>query len=206
MSAYIEKFVKFGDSEFGKKVMRKEAEYVYNELRNYRKILDVGCGLGSFEQNLPSLNIIGLDISKEILEKARKRSDKTFVQGKAEELQFKDSTFDAVFTVTTLEFLDDYQNAVKEIARVTKPKGKLLVMLINPKSEYFREEIKKPGDYFKRIKHYNLKEIRDYISLFYTIIKEENFLGIRGNHVFDTDDERYASLYVIVGINMERDV
>jgi len=50
---------------------------------------------------------------------------------------------------------------VKEIARVTKHNGTILVMLLNPKSEYFREEIKKPGDYFKRIKQTNLKEIRD---------------------------------------------
>ena len=62
MNAYIEKFIQFCDSDFGKKVMKKEAEYVYNELRNYSNILDIGCGLGSFEQNLPSLNIIGLDI------------------------------------------------------------------------------------------------------------------------------------------------
>ncbi len=206
MIDYIEKFVEFCDSEFGKKVMKKEAEYVYNELKKYGKILDVGCGLGSFEQNLPTLNIIGLDVSREILEKARKRSDKTFVQGKAEKLQFKDSTFDAVFTITTLEFLDDYQDAVKEMARVTKLKGKILVMLLNPKSEYFREEIKKPGDYFKRIKHHDLKEIRDYISQFYMIVKEEKFLGIRGNHIFNTDDERYASLYVIVGIKLGRTV
>lgn len=68
---------------------------------------------------LPSLNIIGLDISEEMLEVARKRSDKTFVQGNVEELQFKDLIFDAVFTVTTLEFLNDYEKTVKEIARVT---------------------------------------------------------------------------------------
>ena len=179
MSAYIEKFVKFGDSEFGKKIMRKEAEYVYNELRNYRKILDVGCGLGSFEQNLPTLNIIGLDVSREILEKARKRSDKTFVQGKAEKLQFKDSTFDAVFTITTLEFLDDYQDAVKEMARVTKLKGKILVMLLNPKSEYFREEIKKPGDYFKRIKH---QPLHNSLLRFHPLWNELWLLPIQRKH------------------------
>lgn len=200
MNADIEKFVRFCDSEFRKKVMKKEAEYVYNELRNYGKILDVGCGIGSFEQNLSELNIIGLDISEEMLEEARKRSDKTFVQGNAEKLEFKDSMFDAAFTVTTLEFLEDYRKAVKEIARVTKLNGKILVMMLNPKSEYFREEIKKPGDYFRRIKHANPKEIRDYVSRFYTITKEENFLGIREDHIFDTDDERYASLCVIVGI------
>jgi len=90
--------------------------------------------------------------------------DKTFVQGNAEELGFKDSAFDAVFTVTTLEFLKNYRKAVKETARVTKPNGKILVMMLNPKSEYFRQEIKKPGDYFSGIKHTDPKEIRDYIS------------------------------------------
>ena len=56
MNADIEKFVRFSNSEFGKKVMEREAEYVYNELRNCIKILDVGCGIGSFEQNLPDLH------------------------------------------------------------------------------------------------------------------------------------------------------
>jgi len=200
MNADIERFVRFCDSEFGKKVMKKEAEYVYNELRNCERILDVGCGIGSFEQNLPSLNIIGLDISEEMLEEAKKRSDKAFVQGNAEKLEFKDSTFDAVFTVTTLEFLDDYRKAVSEMARVTKPEGKILVMMLNPKSEYFREEIKKPGDYFRRIKNSNPREIKDYISRFYTITREKYFLGINGDHIFDTDKERYASLYVIIGV------
>jgi len=200
MNADVEKFVRFCDSEFGKKIVKKEAEYVYNELRNCEKILDVGCGIGSFEQNLPSLNIIGLDISEEMLEEARKRSSKAFVQGNAEKLQFEDSTFDAVFTVTTLEFLDDYKKAVEEMARVTKPKGKILVMMLNPKSEYFREEIEKPDAYFKRIKHADPREIKDYLSRFYTITKEENFLGISGKRVFDTGEARYASLYVVVGL------
>lgn len=200
MNTEVEKFVRFCDSEFGKKIMKKEVEYVYNELRNYGKILDVGCGIGSFEQNLTSLNIIGLDISEEMLEEARKRSDKTFIQGNAEELQFKDSTFDAVFTVTTLEFLDDYRKAIKEIARVIKPKGKLLVMMLNPQSEYFMENIQRPGDYFQKIKHTNTEEIRDYVSRFYDIRKEEYFLGMQEQRVFETNDEKLASLYVLVGI------
>src|SRR4030043_1032103 len=119
MSIDVERFVRFCDSEFGKSIMKKEVEYVYNELRNCEEILDVGGGIGSFEENLPSLNIVGLDSSKGMLEEARKRSDKTFVLGNAEHMNFKDSTFDAVFTVATLEFLDDYQKAIREIARVT---------------------------------------------------------------------------------------
>ena len=171
-------------------------------MRGYGKILDVGCGIGAFEQNLPSLNIVGLDVSEEMLEEARKRSAKTFVRGDAEHLEFRDSAFDAVFTVTTLEFLDDYRRTVKEIARVTRQYGKILAMLLNPESEYFKREIKKPGDYFKRVKHTDLKETRDYISQFYTIVKEEYFLGIEEQRVFDTNDEKHASLYVVVGLKM----
>src|SRR4030043_528295 len=109
-----------------------------------------------------------------------KRSDKTFVLGNSEQMNFKDSTFDAVFAVATLEFLDDYQKAIKEIARVTKQHGKVLAMMLNPESEYFRRELKKPGDYFRRIKHTDLREIRDYISQFFVISKDDYFLGIRG--------------------------
>jgi ubiquinone/menaquinone biosynthesis C-methylase UbiE len=200
MNADIEKFVRFNNSGFGKKVMKKEVEYVLNELRNSAKILDVGCGIGVFEQNLPSLNIIGLDVCGELLTEAKKRSGKAFVQGNAEKLQFKDATFDAVFTVTTLEFLDDYGKAVREMARVTKPKGKILVMMLNPESEYFREEMETPEAYYKRIKHVDPREVKDHLSRFYTITKEEKFLGIKGKRVFDTDETRYAGLHVVAGI------
>src|SRR4030042_6164409 len=63
MSTDVERFARFCDSEFGKSIMKKEVEYVYNELRNCEEILDVGCGIGSFEENLSSLNIVGLDSS-----------------------------------------------------------------------------------------------------------------------------------------------
>jgi len=200
MSTDVEKFIGFCDSEFGKRVMKKEARYICNELKDCKAILDIGCGIGSFEQNLPSLDIIGLDSSKEMLEEAKKRSDKAFVLGNAEHLKFNDSMFDAVFAVTTLEFIDNYQKAIREMARVTKPCGKVLVMMLNPTSEYFREEIEKPDAYFRRIKHKNPREVSNYISRFYTVIKQEKILGIKGPRIFDTNDERYASLYVVVGI------
>jgi hypothetical protein len=86
------------------------------------------------------------------------------------------------------------------MARVTKPKGKLLVMMLNPQSEYFMENVQRPGDYFQRIKHANIEEIRDYVSRFYEISKEEYFLGMQEQRVFETNDEKLASLYVLVAI------
>jgi ubiquinone/menaquinone biosynthesis C-methylase UbiE len=200
MSSDVEKFVKFSETPFGKQILSKEVDYIAQELQGYTNILDVGCGIGAFEQQLPHLNIIGLDISEDLLEEARTRSEKTFIQGNAENLPFDDVTFDAVFTVATLEFLDNYQQAIKEIVRVTKPYGKVVALILNPESEYFKNEILKPGDYFNRMKHLDVRSIKNFTSTFYSITKSEYFLGIKNRDVFDTSDKKYASIFSIVGI------
>jgi ubiquinone/menaquinone biosynthesis C-methylase UbiE len=160
----------------------------------------VGCGIGTFEQFLPHLNITGLDISEEMLHEARSRSEKVFVQGNAEQMKFDNAVFDAVFTVATLEFLDDYQAALQEIARVTQAHGKLIAMILNPKSNYFQTHVAKPGDYFTRMKHRNLKEFQDTIGSIYHITRTEYFLGIEGTRVFETHNPHKASIFVVVGI------
>jgi len=193
------KFIKFCESDFGKKILEKEAEYIYKELKDCQRILDVGCGIGQFEQKLSDLNITGLDNSEEMLKEARKRSNKTFVLENAENLPFKDFSFDGILYVTTLEFVENYQKAIQESVRVLEPEGKLVVIMLNPESEYFRTHMKKENSYFRKMKHLDLRGIRDYISKYCQVIKEEYFLGIRGKQIFDSCDKKFASLYAITG-------
>jgi len=195
----VKKFVRFYESDFGKKVLNQEADYLYNELRYCKKILDIGCGIGSFEERLAKLNIVGLDSSEEMLEEARKRSDKKFVLGNAQNLDFPKESFDGAFTVTTLEFLESYKKAVDEVVRVLEPRGNFVAMILNPESEYFKAHAQKADSYFRRIKHTNLNEIESYISKFFTTTGEY-FLGIRGQEVFDTRDKNLAALYVVKGV------
>lgn len=147
---------------------------------------------------LAELNITGLDISKEALKKARKISDKNFVLGDATHLVFPDASFDGVFSVATLEFLDNYEKAVDEIVRVLKPGGKLVTMILNPESDYFKTRVQDKNSYFAKIKHRNPKEIENYISKSLST-RGEYFLGIKGQKIFETCDENLAALYVIVG-------
>jgi len=195
----VKKFVKFCEGDFGKEVLRREAHYLRNELRGRKRILDIGCGIGSFEEMLPELNIVALDSSEEMLEEARRRSDKKFVLGNAENLDFPDQSFDAVFMVTTLEFVENYGKAVDEAARVLVPGGKLVVMTLNPESKYFKDHVQKEDSYFRKIKHTNLKEIERYIQKLF-VASGEYFLGIQGVDVFDTNDKSLAALYVVKGI------
>ena len=62
-SRLLEKFIRFCESDFGKRVMDMEAVYLRRELTGCTRILDVGCGIGNIEERLPELNITGLDAS-----------------------------------------------------------------------------------------------------------------------------------------------
>ncbi len=97
-------------------------------------VLDVGCGYG---MNFPYLthanSITGIDFSSVMLAKAREvlRGAPIKVdlrEGDAEALQFADSSFDTVIsTLSTCSFFNPIP-ALREMRRVCKPEGKILLM------------------------------------------------------------------------------
>lgn len=103
------------------------------KLKNNMKVLDVGCGKGfllhDLKQELPSLNVYGLDISKYALQKALPDVRKNCKLGSAEKLPFKSNYFDLVISINTLHNLYNYQlvNALREISRVGKKKSFICV-------------------------------------------------------------------------------
>ena len=197
----LQNFIEFCDSEFGKKVMKAEAGFIREKLgNNPGKILDVGCGIGVFEQLLTDLNITGLDSSEVFLAEAKQRSNKKFAPGDAEDLPFEDHEFGAVFSVATIEFLENYQKALKEMYRVLKPGGLVVILILNPHSEYFRMHMQKKDSYFKKMKHKSLRQIKGWFTALFQIEKGEYFLGIEnGSKITNSKDERYAALYALVG-------
>jgi len=199
MASVIENYIRFCESSFGVSLMTKEANYLRNELKGRRKILDVGCGIGAFEQRLPELNIIGIDTDEEMIETARARTPNTYCLVDAKRLPFSDASFDALFYVTSLEFMDDYKGAIDEAVRVLDPEGKLVAMVLNQESRYFKIHYSKEGSYFRRMKHKNPGQMVDYIGRRFNL-QTQYFLGIDGEKIFDTEDKRYASLFIIKGI------
>ena len=97
-----------------------------------------------------------------------------------------------------MQFIEKYRQAIKETARVLKSAGKLLVMLLNPRSEFFREKATNPTSYLSKIKHANLEEIERTIADYF-VVQAEYFLGIKGQDTFETQEPDLASLYIIKG-------
>jgi len=99
-------------------------------------ILEVGCGTGNYTRYWlnSSTRICGLDLSRRMLRKAASKidSDKLMlIQADAEHLPFKDSCFDAVLSINTLEHLDDIPQALREMKRVTKNSERIVVSTPN---------------------------------------------------------------------------
>ena len=104
----LQNFIEFCDSEFGKKVMKAEADFIRKSLGSRpEKILDIGCGIGAIEQYLADLNITGVDESPVFLAEAGRRSNKRFMLGNATDLPFEDGSFDAIISVTTIELVEN---------------------------------------------------------------------------------------------------
>ncbi len=194
----MEKYLQSCKSEFWKKVFKAELDYIMDQLKGIKNVLSVGCGPAIIETGLADngFNVTGLDISKEALDQAP-NSIRT-VAGSAEKMDFEPLSFEAVVYVVSLQFIENYKEAIKETARVLKPGGRLLVMLLNPQSEFFREKIKSPDSYINKIKHTNLSDIEKAIAEDF-FVKTEYFLGIRAAEILPRRDSNAASLYVIKG-------
>jgi ubiquinone/menaquinone biosynthesis C-methylase UbiE len=74
-------------------------------------------------------------------EAATKSRDLPWVQGNALELPFRDASFDAVISTEAFHWFPDQAAALAEFFRVLEPKGRLLVAMINPPTEWLSRAI-----------------------------------------------------------------
>ena len=106
--------------------------------------LEIGMGNGFFVKDILSvtnaIKYTGCDYSDSMVQQAsilnKEFIDKGFVKfflSNAENLPFKNETFNKVFTINTIYFWEDQKLILSEIHRVLKPEGKLLIAF-RPKS------------------------------------------------------------------------
>ena len=171
-------YEEFYESEFGKYALKKEAEYVANEIKDAKDILSIGCGTGIIEkeiERIANVEIICIEKEKEMLERARKNI--IAIEGNAENLPFHNERFDAIIFITSLEFINDYKKAIKEGARVLRKKGIFIALMLNTNSKYFEGRYKKGGYITKNIRHIDIKKIEKYAKKFFDL-SHEYFLCI----------------------------
>jgi SAM-dependent methyltransferase len=94
-----------------------------------RRILDAGCGPGGNGAWLAEYgDVVGVDLAAEGLAYVRdRRPEMRPVQASITNLPFPDATFDVTVEVTVVTCVTDDLSAIRELARVTRPGGAVLL-------------------------------------------------------------------------------
>jgi ubiquinone/menaquinone biosynthesis C-methylase UbiE len=102
--------------------------------RGEERVLDSGTGSGALAFALaPHVReVVAVDLVPELLDQGRRRGGRfpnvTFVEGDATKLPFDYGSFDLAGSLRTLHHIDRPELAVAELARVTRPRGRVLVI------------------------------------------------------------------------------
>lgn len=111
------------------------AKYLAPHLPHVKSVLSVGCGPGVFLREIaethPNVEVVGVDKSASRIAQAEKRlaglPNTRACVGDALELPFESHYFDLVFSRFLLEYLPRKDDAVREMARVCRRGGQILL-------------------------------------------------------------------------------
>jgi len=103
------------------------------DLPDSSRVLDLGCAFGfGTRQLLPRYRAYGHDLSAAYIARARRTvHGAVFTHGTADQAPYPDNWFDGVLLLDVLEHVPDDQSVVREVRRVLRPDGRLIVSVPN---------------------------------------------------------------------------
>ncbi|PIY80169.1 MAG: hypothetical protein COY80_04335 [Candidatus Pacebacteria bacterium CG_4_10_14_0_8_um_filter_42_14] len=115
----------------------KRLEVVYKQLLpediSGKKLLDAGCGTGWFSGGAAErgASVTSMDLGEGLLNEVKKKCKSKTVVGSIEKMPFPDASFDIVVTSEVIEHIPHQILAFKELSRVLKPGGTLILTTPN---------------------------------------------------------------------------
>lgn len=199
----IKKYVQYYHTFLGRKIANFEANFIDRHTPVNATLLSIGCGPAIIEnilyQSRKDIQLFTLDKNKEMLENIPLHLRP--IQADAAHLPFVTSIFDIIVCVTALEFISEPKEAIHEIHRVLKPKGKLLAFLLNPQSNYVQQKMKEKDSYIGRnIQQKTNKNITLAINHLFNKTELSFNLSIRNNKITKESSRNTARLLIIKAI------
>ena len=163
-------------------------------------ILDIACGGGAFSLKTAEkgCEVCGVDISENAIKSAKRLAEREkimceFEIGSAEDLPYPDGYFDKVVCSSSLEHFKDDIKALKEMHRVLKPNGS--VVLTTDSFTYpVRDELKEKHRAIAYVVNYYTRE---------TLKKRFEIAGFEMNRTKYLLNSRITSFFFKIGIKLE---
>ncbi len=108
------------------------------EIKKQDFLLDVGCGTGIFAEEFKCIKI-GIDPSINLLNQGK---NAFYIRAYAENLPFKDNSFDSVISVTAIHNFKNIRKGLEEIKRVSKKDVALSILKKSSKINEIKNLIK----------------------------------------------------------------
>ncbi len=134
---YLKKTEKFPQAVYHK-AKHDMVGSMFSMLSPRARVLDAGCGIGNITTKYcQSYSIIGIDEQLSAIEYCEKHCRGKYIQSSLYILPFRDDVFDLVLFLDAIEHFTDPLLALKELARVLKPDGKVLICTMNYASPFW---------------------------------------------------------------------
>lgn len=163
----------------GKKAAEKEKALISTftgRYSNARTILEVGCGTGYFTRWFEEMGLraVGLDSSWQMIQEAQQRHPIFYVQGDGLALPFTTRSFDLVTLITSLEFFEKPEQALKEALRVAR--CGLILGVINKNSLIGFRYKRKGGPIWSRARLFSPGEL---VSMLKALLPKNSSITVR---------------------------
>ena len=129
--ATIEQFDKWSEKK-NKFLLLKRIEAIIPFVPMNSKILDVGCGDAKMLEHIQMVKTLTYAVGIDFREGLINHDAINILRGDAENLPFKDQSFDCMTTTAVIEHLPDPVNALTEFKRVLRREGILILTTPNP--------------------------------------------------------------------------
>jgi ubiquinone/menaquinone biosynthesis C-methylase UbiE len=163
--------------------------------KRHHRVLDLACGPGfvSLEFAKRVKEVVGIDLTSEMLKQARalarkeKIANVSFRRADATRLPFRDGVFDLVVTRASFHHFPDPGRVLKEMARVLKPNGRILISDNTSKDDPEKSRRQNALEKMRDASHVEMLPLRKWRGLFKNaglkIVKERRLVQAR--HVED---------------------
>ncbi len=129
------------------------------------KLLEIGCGTGHWSQFFSEygFEVTGVDVSGHMIRAAQNKNvpNASFQIADGQSLPFGDGSFDVAAAITTLEFVDNAESVVQEMARCTrKPAGQLLIGVLNALAGFNRKREQDPESLYAKARLFSPRQLK----------------------------------------------
>jgi ubiquinone/menaquinone biosynthesis C-methylase UbiE len=117
---------------------RKEIiPFIMKHVPKTKAICDLGCGDGYASYKLANMGfqVTGVDVSEQMLEKAKKRSIDTsaqFIKADISAVPVEANSYDAIMAINSLEWTENPLGVLEEMKRVVKKDGQICIAILGP--------------------------------------------------------------------------